>query len=170
MKVFISWSGSTSGQIARFLREWLPNVLQNVEPFLSNEDIDKGARWLSAVTDELQVCNFGLICLTPENLTAPWILFEAGSLSKIIGRSRVVPILFKLEPSDVQGPLTQFQMVNFGQEEMYRLLQSINNAGGERKLDENRLQKIFVKFWPELDANIATVQFIPHEERHTIPT
>ena len=163
MKVFISWSGSISRQIAKSFYDWLPSVLQNVEPFMSSEDIEKGARWLSSMTTELQDCHFGLICLTPENLTAPWIHFEAGSLSKMIDRSRLVPILFKLEPSDVQGPLTQFQMVNFGQEEMLQLLRGINNASEERKLEETRLESIFTKFWPELESSLGKIKLIPTE-------
>jgi hypothetical protein len=166
MKVFISWSGAISRQVAKSFYDWLPNVLQNVQPFMSSEDIEKGARWLSSMTTELQDCHFGLICLTPENLIAPWIHFEAGSLSKMIDRSRLVPILFKLEPSDVQGPLTQFQMVNFGQDEMYRLLQSINNAGEERKLEDGRLEKAFTAFWPELEKSISKIEFNPLEERY----
>jgi hypothetical protein len=164
MRVFISWSGAISQQIAKSIYDWLPNVLQNVEPFMSSEDIEKGARWLSSMSTELQNCHFGLICLTPENLTTPWIHFEAGSVSKIIDRSRLVPILFKLEPSDVQGPLTQFQMVNFGQDEIYRLLQSINNTGEERKLEEGRLEKAFKAFWPELEKSVSKIEFNSPEE------
>jgi hypothetical protein len=163
MRVFISWSGAISQQIAKSIYDWLPSVLQNVEPFMSSEDIEKGARWLSSMATELQNCHFGLICLTPENLNAPWIHFEAGSVSKLIDRSRLVPILFKLEPSDVQGPLTQFQMVNFGQDEIYRLLQSINNVGEERKLEEGRLEKAFKAFWPELEKSVSRIEFNPPE-------
>lgn len=135
---------------------------------MSSEDIDKGSRWSNTMAGELQNCNFGLICLTSENLSAPWVHFEAGSLSKIIDRSNVVPILFELEPSDVKGPLTQFQMVNFGKDEIYRLLQAINNADDERKLDENRLIKVFEKFWTELDDNIQNA-LIPIKEPHITP-
>ena len=87
-----------------------------------------------------------MICLTPENLTSTWIHFEAGSLAKVVDRSRVVPILFKVEPSDVQGPLTQFQMVNFAKDEMYRLLGSINNAAGESRIPALRLEQTFDVF------------------------
>jgi hypothetical protein len=44
MKVFISWSGSRSKQIAKILHDWLPIVLQNIEAFMSTEEIEKGMR------------------------------------------------------------------------------------------------------------------------------
>jgi hypothetical protein len=44
MKVFISWSGERSNYVARILYEWIPNVIQNVRPWIS-EEIPKGVRW-----------------------------------------------------------------------------------------------------------------------------
>jgi hypothetical protein len=66
MKVFISWSGQKSMQIGKILYDWLPVVHQNIKPYMSAE-IDKGTRWASSVADELESCNFGLLCMTPEN-------------------------------------------------------------------------------------------------------
>jgi hypothetical protein len=61
-------------------------------------------------------------------------------------------------------------MVNFGQDQMYGVLQSINNAGEELKLDESRLEKAFTAFWPELAKSISEIEFTPDEERHLSPT
>jgi hypothetical protein len=82
LKIFISWSGPRSLAVAEAQRDWLPNVFQMVEPWISAGDIDKGAKWRQAITGELEKSDFGLICLTPENLASPWLLFEAGSLAK----------------------------------------------------------------------------------------
>jgi hypothetical protein len=86
MKVFISWSGERSRAVAEALREWLPNVIQTVNLWVSLADIEKGARWSTDITAQLEECSVGLICLTPENLSAPWLLFEAGALSKMVDK------------------------------------------------------------------------------------
>src|SRR5437899_3787788 len=79
--VFISWSGARSRHVAETLREWLPTVLQATKPWISR-DIDKGARGLSEIDRALKAMKVGIICLTPENLDARWIHYEAGALSK----------------------------------------------------------------------------------------
>ena len=78
--IFISWSGSRSKWVAEALREWLPRILQSARPWMSAADIEKGSRGLNEVSSGLQGMKVGLVCLTPENLNAPWILYEAGAL------------------------------------------------------------------------------------------
>ena len=82
MKVFISWSGPRSRAVAVALKDWLPLVLEGVDPWVSDKDISAGERWAQSVAGELESANFGIICITPENLNADWILFESGALSK----------------------------------------------------------------------------------------
>ena len=81
MKVFISWSGDQSKKIAQLFRDWLPTVIQAIEPFVSSEDIEKGARWNTDIAQELKESSFGLICVTKDNLNSQWLNFEAGALS-----------------------------------------------------------------------------------------
>jgi TIR domain-containing protein len=136
MKVFWGWSGETSHKIALALHNWLPRVIQAIKPYISSEDIAKGARWSTEIANELQTTNYGIICVTKENIGSPWINFESGALSREIGKSFVTPFLFQLKPSDIQGPLAQFQAVN-EKDEMLKLVSSIN---GRQETDQ-RLEK-----------------------------
>jgi hypothetical protein len=82
MEIFLSWSGHRSKAVAEALRLWLPKVNPAFKPWLSTADIDKGARWASNVAERLEAARAGIVCLTPSNLHADWILWEAGALSK----------------------------------------------------------------------------------------
>ena len=82
--VFISWSGKRSQIVAEALYGWLPLALQAAKPWMSSSDIEKGSRGLDEVGTALEGMKVGIICLTPENLTAQWIVYEAGALSKTL--------------------------------------------------------------------------------------
>ena len=124
MRVFLSWSGNTSLKVASALRDWLPSVIQSVKPYLSAEDINKGARWSLDIAKELAAASYGIICLIPDNLTAPWIHFEAGALSKTLDKSYVTPFLFNVPRSSVEGPLVQFQSVLNDQQDIFKMWQA----------------------------------------------
>jgi TIR domain len=158
MKVFISWSGERSKKVAQALSEWLPNVIQSVKPWMS-EQIAKGARWNSEVSRELEETRFGIVCLTAENLNAPWIHFETGALSKPFDKTHVCPYLLGVRPIDIrEGPLTQFQTANADQKDTLGLVKSINAAqGGETALPEKSIESAFNKWWPELEKELQEI-------------
>jgi hypothetical protein len=161
MRVFISWSGNRSKAIASAFREWLPLVIQSIEPWMSNVDIDRGTRWDPEIATQLSQINFGLICLTPENRNSTAIHFEAGAISKTVdGASRLYTVLFELEPEDLHWPLSQFQHTKVNKEEVRVLLNSMRNALSdvERKLSESQLNELFDDLWPKLEAKLAAIQ------------
>ena len=143
MKVFISWSGDLSRELAEALRDWLPAVLQSVKPFFTPNDIEKGARWAKDIAQELQSSAIGIFCLTKENLTKPWIMFEAGALSKQLDSSKVCPVLFGVESADLEGPLVQFQASPFSEVEMKKLIRTINAGLADQRLDDAVLNSVF---------------------------
>lgn len=158
MKVFISWSGDTSKSLAEVLRQWLPSVLQAVKPYYSADDIAKGARWNTEIAVELQSARVGLICLTADNLSAPWVMFEAGALSKSLETSRVCPLLFGgVEPTDISGPLVQFQAAQFGKTEMKRVTRMMNAELGDAALGSEVLEGVFEMWWPQLDSRVRAI-------------
>ncbi|EIW9253774.1 toll/interleukin-1 receptor domain-containing protein [Klebsiella pneumoniae] len=156
MKIFISWSGPESLKIAKILRDWIPNVIQAVKPYVSAEDIDKGTRWAADISKELDDSLYGIICLTKGNISAPWINFEAGALSKKVDKSKVSPFLFKIKPSEVTGPILQFQHTRSDdKEDILKLVSSINKQG--EFLTEERLNSSFEQWWPKLEADLSGV-------------
>jgi hypothetical protein len=158
MRVFISWSGNRSKAVADVLRRWFPSVLQAVRPYFSPDDVAKGARWSAEIAKELETSRVGLLVITPENQEAPWLLFEAGALAKNLDRSKVCPILFgAMEPTDVKGPLVQFQAAQFSETEMKRVIKMMNAELGDAALPTEVLDNVFEMWWPGLKEQVEKV-------------
>tara|TARA_B100000745_G_scaffold172750_2_gene113219 strand:- start:689 stop:1606 length:918 start_codon:yes stop_codon:yes gene_type:complete len=157
LELFISWSGEKSRKIAEAIREWIPCVIQAVKPYFTPEDINKGQRWGAEISGKLEASKVGIIVLTPSNLEAPWLMFEAGALSKSVETSRVCPLLFGVTPAEVKGPLVQFQCSIFNETEALKLLRSINSELGTEKLEEKTLSATFEVFWPKLASKIESI-------------
>jgi hypothetical protein len=158
MKVFISWSGDTSKAVAEALRDWLPLVIQAVEPWMSAHDIERGARWNPALTNQLEQTKVGIICLTPDNLKAPWILFEAGALSKTVEATFVCPFLFRVGSSDLEGPLAQFQTTKAEKDDTRELMHTINKSSGPLALRDGALDQAFEKWWQNLEKRLGGIR------------
>ena len=176
MKVFLSWSGPRSLHIAKGFSEWLPQIINAVEPFISVE-IEKGAQWSSELSAQLRGSHAGILCLTPENLTSPWLNFEAGALSKAVPDEdgaklpRVWTYLFELQPANVAYPFAQFQHTLATREETLRLVRGINSAvarAGERALEHDQVTRAFNKWWPDLEAVLTTVPAATDQPKITV--
>ena len=155
MKIFVSWSGETSHKIAETLKTWIPSMIQSVEIFFSSEDIEKGSNWDQEISTELSECNYGIICLTKENTSAPWINFEAGALSKSL-ESKVSALMIGIKTSDIQGPLSRYQATKFEKEDFFLLIESINNAL-DTPVDSKVLQNTFDGLWPKLNEDAQLI-------------
>ncbi|MEZ4653749.1 MAG: toll/interleukin-1 receptor domain-containing protein [Candidatus Eisenbacteria bacterium] len=158
MKVFLSWSGLRSHRIALELREWLPNVVQAAEPWMSATDIEAGRRWGPDIASALEESRFGILCITPENVAAPWLLFEAGALAKTVEETYVCPYLIGMQPADLpEGPLTQFQASRADADGTRRIVASMSAALRGAAIEPARLDRAFEKWWPDLQRTIDMV-------------
>jgi hypothetical protein len=157
MRVFISWSGDQSRHIAQALRDWLPDVLQAVKPWMSDTDIESGQKWQPELSKQLDECKFGIVCVTPENQAKPWLNFEAGALSKALGSvTFVCPYLYEMEPEGLTGPLSQFQSRKADKEDTRQLVYNINGRLDENdKLSQAQVEKAFGRWWEELKKNLT---------------
>ena len=153
MRIFVSWSGQASNLAAQALRDWLPSVLQSVEVYVSSEDIAKGDRWGTSIGKQLQGSRFGILCVTAENANSAWLNFEAGALSREFESARVSPLLLGLEPTDLVGPLAQFQATKLNREDIEKLLNSIDEVS-DLPLGPTRLRLALDVWWPKLEAQL----------------
>ncbi len=151
MNVFLSWSGERSKAVAELLDEWLQCVIQAVEPWMSSKDIDRGSLWFSEINDQLQNTSIGIICLTNENKTKPWILFEAGALAKGLSTNRVCTFLIDLEPTDIGTPLSQFNHTLPDQSGLWELVRTLNTSLKESSLKEKILEQVFEVYWAKFE-------------------
>ena len=160
MKVFISWSGECSRQVALALREWLPCVIPNIKPWMSDKDIPAGERFFNFIMNQLNDTKFGIICLTEDNYESPYILFEAGALTKTINsKSLVCPYLFYLTPKELtKGPLIQFQAITADQEGTWKLIRSLNDSLGASAQNTENLPRIYEHWWPELESTLGKIR------------
>lgn len=156
MKIFISWSGVRSQALATAINDWLKPILHFAEPWLSTSDIQSGDRWGNELAKKLQDTNFGILCVTSDNLNAPWLLFEAGALAKSIDDGRVIPLLLDLEKSDLSGPLTQFQAEKADKDGIRKLAESLNKAASNSITPET-LSTLFDALWPKLEEKIGEI-------------
>ena len=108
-KIFLSWSGARSLRLATALKDGLQILFPEADFVISSEDMSLGVRWSQEIGRQLAESNTGIICVTPENVDNPWLLFEAGALSKSIQDSRVIPCCFDMRVADLSPPMGQFQ-------------------------------------------------------------
>lgn len=156
--IFISWSGPRSKAAAEALKQWLPFVVPTANPFMSATDIDKGTRWREEVATALDTMKAGIICLTPENLTAEWLLFEAGALSKTRDpKTRVwTYLLADLTITDLTDPLAMFNATKAEEEDTRKLVHSIN-TNLDPTIPNSRVDRLFNKFWPDLKEDLDAI-------------
>ncbi len=157
MKVFMSWSGQRSKLTAELLHEWIKCVIQAAQPWISSKGIERGALWFSEINNELQDTSVGIVCLTPENKNAPWILFEAGALAKGLSTNRVCTFLIELKPTDLQPPLAQFNHTFPEKDSMWSLVTTLNSGLELNQLDLKVLKNVFDTYWPQFEKKFAAI-------------
>ena len=162
MKIFISCSGKRSQFIASTLHRWLEDLFPSeVEPFRSVENISPGEDWKATLDKHLNEATFGILCLTQENVSRPWVLYEAGALTS--SGSRLVPYCYQLNPSELTEPLASHQAVVVDEGGSRLLVRSINELL-DRKRSVQDIDSLFDTNWPLLESQIANVPDLAPEK------
>lgn len=156
MQIFISQSGPRGPAFARAIQEFLRQIIPGAEPWVSDTGIEKGTRSRQEIATSLEKSEAGVICLTSDNLTAPWIHFEAGAVSNK-PEGKVWTVLLDIPYKEVKPPLDQFQHTLCERDDFYKLIESVNAASPHRKIDAD-LRVLFDALWPTLEPKIADLR------------
>ncbi len=115
--------------------------------------------WSKEIVDSLRGAEAGIVCVTPENQSEPWVLFEAGALASSLGvKSKVCIYLLGMQPTDLKpGPLTLYQATTATEKDTFKLVKSLNSSCGQRGVPEYMLERQFKQYWPDLQAVIDTL-------------
>jgi len=159
MKIFLSWSGGESKKTAALLKNWLILIFPTLDIWVSSEDINAGERWAKELFDRLEKTEFGILCLTEENKESPWLLYEAGALSKSIDSGRIVPFVSGIDFSQLPDPLTHFQAVHSDEEGARKLVQAISAILPNNHRSDSSIEKLFDLLWPELKTNLDDSEY-----------
>lgn len=158
MDIFISWAGGASEKLGKALHQFIKDVL-TVEPFNSQISLGSGQERLQRTLENLNKSNVGIICLTPENLSSEWVLFEAGAIYKNYPQSesdnRVCTYLYGLEKTSLEPPLGLFDATEATKEETLELLKDINEMPNGPGRDN--LEKHFDMYWEEFKDRLDDI-------------
>jgi hypothetical protein len=155
LQVFISWSLPLAHDVALTLRDWLPRLIQSVDPWVSSEDIEKGTWWSQEIVEALESSTVGIVVITPENIDRAWINFEAGALARAIRPAGgiVAPLLINVAGSSIEGPLGNLQITRMDKRNFFQLVEAINSRIAE-PLKDNVLSEEFELKWPVLEKRV----------------
>lgn len=157
VRVFVSWSGERGKLLAEAICYWLPRVHSSVRPWMSKQ-IPVGKRWQREVGQRLESTDVGIICVTPENKTAPWLMFEAGALSKRLDHSSVCPVLYELRPDDLVSPLDQFQAIEIDRDQMTHMVLTLNGLLGDDASDRGIVEEAVRSQWSKFQKKLQKVE------------
>jgi TIR domain len=163
LKTFISHSGARSRALAVELEAFVRRLVPGSNPWISPTGIEKGTRWGIELSKNLGEASAGIVCLTPENLTENWILFEAGALSREPS-DRVWTFLLDVEDAQLPSPLGQFQNTKATKTDVWLLIETMNKVIANDSRNEGDLAHLFEKLlWPDLEKRITEIRAMPLE-------
>lgn len=161
MNVLISWVGPSGRQVARALRDWLPEVVSAVEPDVIEEDVlsYSSMEWkqeLAARVDASAAC---IVCITSEAARSPDLYFHLGL---IMGVRVNGPLYTFFVRTDNEAPPSLgrygLECVVAQKENVLSFVNDLNRRIGRPPLPELFLLGLFSAKWPALQDTLAAAK------------
>src|SRR5262245_4405337 len=151
LQVFLSWSGERSECLARYVYRSLPTIVPGIRVFYSPK-IDPGAIWPYVIPAAIRKSHVAILCITHENLSSPWLHFEAGAFWQRPAAADVVcPLLLDVSSKELPGTLQLFESRSFNKRGFKELCQFL---GRKARIPSNRVGDNFKMVWPGLEGDV----------------
>jgi hypothetical protein len=158
MNIILTWSRKFSHQIALILKDWLPEVIPGVDPWVSSEDIQKGKKWFPELMNKFKETCFSITCITTENVLSPWVYYEVGLIAAKNEEGIVCPYLVGVPGKLISDtPLSAFQWTEADKADTWKLVKSINTELKDKGHDEAVLEGNFKSLWPKLKSKLEKI-------------
>lgn len=109
-KAFVSWSGEKAKMYADFLTDLLNTVFEGNNIVFYSNHIIQGKMWIREIDNALRDSKLGIILVTREDVSKPWLNFEAGALYKGNIESYIIPMFIDINEKYIaEHPLRLFQ-------------------------------------------------------------
>ena len=157
MRTFIAWSDNRGQRIAQILQNWLPLFCQTAQAWTS-ESAPGGENWLEVIRQQLSNADTCIVCVTPESIQSHWIHFEAGALFPGDENSRILPLLFDVQPDDLLDPFRLLKAYSFDREGFVTFVNRLWEL--EQKSDkpsQDVTKQLVEKFWDELNDEVSSI-------------
>lgn len=153
-KIFLCWSKHRSRAIATAWATLLPEIINDIHPVVSTE-FQKGKEWSKLLRKDLDEARAGIVFLTPENVDAPWIHFEAGALATAVGHrdGDVFTYIYGLDPGRLAGPLSAYHSTVATKDDTERLVRDLCASLKREPPD----QTLYSAWWLKLEKALDNV-------------
>lgn len=153
--VFIGWSGEKAKAAAEALRDFLRKVIQSSDPWVSSQDIPSGSVWDSELHRTLESAVYGISCVTAENVTKPWVNYEAGAMAQKL-RGCYCPYLIDAPKNALAPtPLTRLQAREANKDETKQLVQDVCKVLSS---EFGRVAPTFDLLWPDFETALNNIR------------
>ena len=150
--VFLSWSGATSKCLADQVFNAFPTIFERRVKLFYSPAIDPGAIWIKKIAPAIRKSRVAILCVTHDNVSSPWLQFEAGALwHRHGGTGNVCPLLLDVSPNELPGTLQLFQTRRFDKKGFRELCEFIGRKAG---IGPTPLRNNFKAVWPGLEPDV----------------
>ncbi len=148
-KLFISWSGDLTKEIASNFFNLLNNVFSNISSrIFFSQYIEYGKYWYDKINNNLEKASYGVVFLSKNNLNSSWLNYELGGLS--VGNTENLTF-FKVNKNvdTSHSPVNARQECPFTKNDIKTLLKNIKskmNLQYQDNIDDNNLDSLILEF------------------------